>query len=162
MIRRLGPLWFYGFGLAFVVWLAVRLCLAANQASDRISVAVASLLPGAGVLFAMVAVQSLTRAITGALDPTAGRDGVFLQRNQRAITNTVEQLAVFAPALLALAAGAPHRGRDVVAIGIAFAAARLAFWSGYLADPMLRAPGMTATFVLNAGTLIAAAAVWLI
>jgi hypothetical protein len=34
------------------------------------------------------------------------------------------------------------------------------FWGGYLLGPLLRAPGMAATFVINVSTLIAAVYVW--
>jgi uncharacterized membrane protein YecN with MAPEG domain len=106
-------------------------------------------------------VQMRLRARTGAVDPLAGRDGALLQVNQRVLTNTVEQLAGFVPALLALAAGAaPGWMRFVVAAGLVFALARLVFWAGYLLGPLTRAPGMAATAVINVGTLVAAIFVW--
>jgi len=77
------------------------------------------------------------------------------------LTNTVEQLAGFAPSLLALAAGvAPGWMRHVVATGLTFAVARLVFWAGYLQGPATRAPGMAATFAVNVATLLAAIVVW--
>ena len=86
----------------------------------------------------------------------------FLRTNQRVITNTIEQLSVFVPAYLALAAGAPAaRMAPIVALAWVFALARLAFWIGYLAATRLRAPGMAATFAVNLATLISAIWVWL-
>ena len=80
-------------------------------------------------------------------------DGTLLRVNQRALTNTVEQLTGFAPALLALAArrvrpvGCRSSSRRV----LVFALARLVFWGGYLLGPLARAPGMAATFAVNVG-----------
>jgi uncharacterized membrane protein YecN with MAPEG domain len=49
----------------------------------------------------------------------------------------------------------------VLALGIVFALARIVFWVGYLAAPVLRAPGMAATLVTAIGTLGAAFWFWL-
>jgi uncharacterized membrane protein YecN with MAPEG domain len=109
----------------------------------------------------MIIVQMRARAATGAIDPTAGRDSHFLRLNQRVITNTVEQLACFVPALLALAGrAASERMNKVVALALLFALARLMVWLGYLVRPMLRAPGMAATFGVNVVTLGAAIWAW--
>ena len=125
----------------------------------RIGLACAALLPAVCVLNLMIVVQMWLRTRTGAIDPLAGRDGRLLQVNQRALTNTVEQLAGFVPTLLALAAGVPSNAMPyVVAAGLVFGLARLVFWAGYLLGPLLRAPGMAASFAVNIGTL--AAAVW--
>jgi hypothetical protein len=77
------------------------------------------------------------------------------------LTNTVEQLAGFVPALLALAAGVASASmRFVVAAAFVFALARSVFWAGYLVGPLMRAPGMAATAAINVGTLVAAIFVW--
>ena len=124
---------------------------------DRLALGCAALLPAVCVLNLMILAQMRLRARSGAVDPLAGQDGTLLRVNQRVLTNTVEQLAGFAPALLALAAGVPPgRMRFVVAAGAVFALARLAFWAGYLLGPLTRAPGMAATFAVNIGTLVAA------
>ena len=74
----------------------------------------------------------------------------------------VEQLAGCVPSLLALAAGSPAAWmRFVTAAAFTFAVARLAFWAGYLLGPLIRAPGMAATFAINVSTLLAAVLVWL-
>jgi hypothetical protein len=119
----------------------------------------ACLLPAAAVLAAMTLLQIATRFATGAFDPTLGRDGRLLVVNQRAITNTVEQLACFAPSLLALSAAAASP--PLLALGLTFATARLAFWVGYLIAPILRAPGMAATGAVNLATFAWAAWAWL-
>ncbi len=134
--------------------------IAARQ-PERLGLACASLLPAACVLNLMILVQMRLRARSGAVDPLAGRDDALLLVNQRALTNTVEQLAGFAPAVLTLAAGVTAgRMRFVVAAGVVFALARLAFWAGYLLGPLARAPGMAATFAINVATLVAAIWVW--
>lgn len=134
----------------------------APGSGHRIGLACAALLPTVVLLLAMIQAQMAARALTGTIDPTAGRDGRFLQVNQRALTNTVEQLAAFVPSLLALAAGVrADRIAEVVAAALTFALARLVFWVGYLSGARRRAPGMAATFAVNVATLIAAAWVWL-
>ena len=135
---------------------------AASSMAVRLGKASAALLPGVAVLAAMLLAQMAGRFATAAFDPLGGRETRFLQVNQRVISNTVEQLAVFAPALLALAAGAPAaRLPEVLALGIVFALARLLFWGGYLAATVARAPGMAASLVTTLATLLAAAWNWM-
>ena len=153
-----------GIGLAFAVWQGLARIIPVDVSArlpERLGLGCAALLPAVCVLNLMILVQMRLRARSGAVDPLAGHDGTVLRVNQRALTNTIEQLAGFAPALLALAAGAsPGRMRFVVAAGAVFALARLAFWAGYLLGPLARAPGMAATFAVNVGTLVAAILVW--
>jgi uncharacterized MAPEG superfamily protein len=130
--------------------------------SQRLAIACAALLPTVALLEAMIIVQMRARATAGAIDPTAGQDSHFLQLNQRVITNTIEQLACFVPALLALAGRVTSaQMNEVVALALLFALARLVFWVGYLVRPMLRAPGMTVGFAVNVVTLGAAIWAWL-
>ena len=128
----------------------------------RLGLACAALLPGVAVLALMILAQMAMRFAAGVPDPLSGHDTDLMRVNQRAITNTVEQLAIFAPSLLALAAGVPaSRMAEVAALGIVFAAARLFFWLGYLAAPIGRSFGMAATLTASLGTLAAAAWAWL-
>jgi hypothetical protein len=153
-----------GIAVGVVAWwlLAIVAPEAHAGVAEHLALALAALLPAVIVLLAMIMVQSGTRGLTGAIDPLAGTDNAFLRTNQRVITNTIEQLVVFVPALLALAAGAPAaRMPPIIALAWVFALARVAFWAGYLAGARLRAPGMAATFAVNAATLVAAAWVWL-
>ena len=153
-----------GISLAFAIWQGLARILPVDMAGglpERLALACAALLPVVCVLNLMIMVQMRLRVRTGAVDPLAGRDDAWLQVNQRALTNTVEQLAGFVPALLALASGvAPGWMRFVVAAGRVFALARLVFWAGYLLGPLARAPGMAATFAINVGTLGGAILVW--
>lgn len=69
---------------------------------------------------------------------------------QRALTNTVEQTAVFVPALLALCAAVPVTATHwPAALTAVFVAGRLLFVAGYLAHPYARAPGMAMTLTVN-------------
>ena len=150
---------------AWLVWSALAHAIPADPVAAqaaRLATAFAALLPSAALLAAMVAAQMAGRALSGLIDPTTGRDNRFLQVNQRVITNTVEQFAIFGPALLALAARvAGGRMPQVVALALVFALARLVFWLGYLRQPVLRAAGMAPGFAVNLVTLAAAAVVWL-
>ncbi len=153
-----------GIAIAVALWQGLGRIIPVGVAAgmpQRLGVACAALLPTVCVLDLMIVVQMALRVRTGAVDPLAGRDNHTLQVNQRALTNTVEQLAGFVPALLALAAGAPPAWLPfVVAAGLAFGLARLVFWAGYLLGPLWRAPGMAASFAINVATLVAAIGVW--
>jgi hypothetical protein len=153
-----------GIAGAYLLWRllsGIIVVAAVTGTSERVGFACAALLPGALVLDLMIAAQMLVRALSRAVDPMAGADGRFLRVNQRALTNTVEQLAGFAPSLAAFAAAAPpERMADVLALGIVFGVARVVFWGGYLLGPLLRAPGMAATFAVNLATFGAAVWAW--
>ncbi len=135
---------------------------AASSMGVRLGLACTALLPAAAVLALMLLAQMALRLLAGAIDPLAGRETRALLRNQRVIANTVEQFAVFAPSLLAFAAGATAaRTGEVAAAGVVFAAMRLLFWGGYLLAPVGRAFGMAGTLTASLGTLGAAIWVWL-
>jgi hypothetical protein len=150
---------------AWLLWrsLAVQIPVPPDGASTagRLSLALAWLLPGAGLLWAMLVAQMAGRFILGRFDPLAGAEPRVLAVNQRVITNTVEQGAVFVPALLALAAGAPSALMpQVLALPAVFVVARCAFWAGYLVAPIGRALGMAATLAVTTGALGGAVWVW--
>ena len=151
---------------AALAWRALSGAVAADAGwssmAARLGTASLALLPSVAALWLMVAVQMAARLVSGATDPVRGQDGLFLRVNQRAIGNTVEQMTIFVPALLALAAGVPGgRMPEVIALALTFAAARMVFWLGYLARPVLRAPGMAASFACASAALIAAGIAWL-
>ena len=153
-----------GIAFALVLWRWLGNVIPINPtagASERLGLACASLLPVACVLNAIIITQMRLRADTGALDPLAGQDDRRMRVNQRVLTNTVEQLAGFVPALLAVAARVtPGWMSFVVAAGLVFALARVVFWGGYMLGPIWRAPGMAATLAINLTTLGAAIWVW--
>ncbi len=141
---------------------AIGIPRGSSSMAFRLGLALAALLPAAMVLAAMVFAQMLLRFVTGAFDPLAGQDGRLLVLNQRVITNTVEQLAVFAPALLAWAAGADASAMPwVIALGVVFAAARIVFWIGYLIDPVARAAGMAPSAAASVAAIVAAVRAWI-
>jgi uncharacterized MAPEG superfamily protein len=150
-------------GLAGWWALAARLGVP-EQASTmgvRLGLAAAALLPTAGLLLAMTLVSSAARFGAARFDPLAGVEPRFLARNQRVIANSVEQFLVFAPSLLAWAAGGGAAAMPgVQAAGLVFAAARVAFWLGYHLGTFFRAPGMAATFAVNGLVLWMAARAW--
>ena len=155
-----------GLAVAALGWWAIAGAIAvprgASSMAFRLGLALAALLPAVMVLAAMILAQMLLRFATSAFDPLAGRDGRLLHLNQRVIQNTVEQLAVLAPALLAWAAGAEAAAMPwVIALAFVFAAARLVFWIGYLIDPVGRAVGMAPSAVAALVALGAAARAWL-
>ena len=151
-----------GAGLGW--WLlagAIEAPRGASSMAFRLGLALAALLPAVMVLAAMILAQMLLRFATAAFDPLAGRDGRLLHLNQRVILNTLEQFAVFAPALLAWAAGTEASAMPgVIALAFVFAAARLAFWVGYLIDPVGRALGMAPSFAASLAALGLAARAW--
>jgi uncharacterized MAPEG superfamily protein len=109
-----------------------------------------AVLPPALTVFVLTVAVGGGRFLAPGIDPTAGRDGRFVQVTNRALANSVEQGVVFALAGIALLAlGTPATRAALPAFGLSFVAARLAFWLGYLHDPLWRAPGMAVTFQLN-------------
>jgi hypothetical protein len=166
-LARLTSVSLGGFGLVGALagwWWLARAWPAVEGTSSmavRLGLAAAALCPAAAVLLAMVLASSAARFAAAAFDPLAGQDGKFLAVNQRVIGNTVEQLLVFAPALLAWAAGGGAAAMPgVLAAAGLFAAARVAFWIGYHLHPFARAPGMAATLGLNGLALVMAARAW--
>lgn len=150
---------------ALVLWRALAGAIppdpGASSMALRIGLALLALVPAGAVLLAMTVAQAMIRFVTGALDPLAGRDGHLLRLNQRCITNSVEQLLPFAIFLCAWAAGAAAPAMPgVLALGVVYALARLAFWAGYLLAPILRAPGMAASLAASAAACVAALRVW--
>ena len=166
-LARLTSLSLASFGLVgglLLWWWGAREIAVPEGASSmavRLGLAAAALLPAAALLLAMTAASFTARFATATFDPLAGRDSRFLVLNQRVITNSLEQLAVFAPALLAWAAGGGAGAMPgVLAAGFVFGLARAAFWLGYLINPFGRAPGMAATIALNVLALAMAARAW--
>jgi uncharacterized membrane protein YecN with MAPEG domain len=167
MLRKSALLSTIGLIAALIGWRTIMSSFtpqAAETEAQRLGLGFASLLPAVSVLALMVLAQILGRAATPqALDPTACQESRFLLVNQRVIANTVEQMTMFAPALLAFAARAePGQMGSITALGFVFAMARLVFWAGYLRAPLFRAPGMAATAGCTVAALVTAIWVWLV
>jgi len=88
------------------------------------------------ILFSLVmGVEAVAheRLRSPAIDPLAGYETRRMRVNLRYLQNTLEQLVVFVPGLLGLAAYSPDGSamRRVVAATVVWIAARIAFWIGY-------------------------------
>lgn len=99
------------------------------------------------------------RLFTPAIDPLAGRETRRLRINARYLQHTLEQLALFVPALLLLSQymADGHQMRAVVATAVVWMLARFAFWVGYHVSPSLRTPGLLG-MALSIGVLLYVAA----
>lgn len=88
-----------------------------------------------------------TRHLSSHIDGTAPKSGEPLDITLRYITNTSEQLLLFAAVCLALTFIAPDFARRLLPVmGVWFLIARLIFWAGYKNHPLKRAIGFAATF----------------
>ena len=91
------------------------------------------------LLLVMVFAVALTRLATAAFDPLKDPESSFQRRAQRALTNSVEQTAIFVPALLAAAVLAdPADIRFAGVMTALFCAARGLFWVGYVINSFLQ------------------------
>lgn len=123
--------------------------------ADRLAYAAAWLLPVAIVVFLMTLATGLGRFFGGGADPTLNADSRYVDLSRRVLTNTVEQSLIFALAALAMAALTPAGQLGLLgSLVILFVVARLAFWIGYLIDPLYREAGMALTFEINAVILV--------
>jgi hypothetical protein len=88
------------------------------------------------ILFSLVmGVEAVAheRLRSPAIDPLSGYETRRMRVNLRYLQNTLEQLIIFVPGLLGLAAYSADGGamRRVVAATVLWIAARIAFWIGY-------------------------------
>ena len=137
------------FVLALLVWIC-------GAPSIMGAVAWALLVPAVlmmGFTLAVMAVRMHVRAF----DPVNAADPPAVRAASRALTNTLEQAAVFAPSAVVIALTSGPAVRQLVpALAITFLLARVVFWVGYLTAPVNRAVGMAATLGVNAVALLAA------
>ncbi|WP_207483534.1 MAPEG family protein [Arenibaculum pallidiluteum] len=148
---RRGLPWLAGVLLGIALALGGFVLLAAVlpvPPRDPLRQAAALLVLPAMLVLAMAGATSLARGVAGALDPLTDPETRALRLNQRVLANTVEQAAVFCPALLA-AGAAGIGGPSLTAATLVFVLARLAFWAGYAVDPLWRGPGMAATIAIE-------------
>jgi uncharacterized MAPEG superfamily protein len=117
---------------------------------ERLVLAAGLLVWPALLLLVMVFAVAFTRFVTAAFDPLNDPESSFQRRAQRALTNSVEQTAIFAPALLSAAVLAdPVDIRFAGVMTALYCAARGLFWAGYVINPLYRAPGMIMTLNIN-------------
>ena len=127
----------------------------ADMAADRLAYAlranVVALLP----LFIMIITIANSRFLSEAIDPTRHAESPTMQIDGRVAENTLQQNFVFAVASLAVSTlVSPGNLQVVWACTIVFVVARCVFWMGYRANPLYRAPGMSATGYLNLGMIL--------
>lgn len=141
--------------LLFALLLGLVIGPRAAQTADRLSYAAAWLLPISLVLFLMTVATGLGRFFSNQADPTLAADSRYVDISRRVLTNTVEQSLIFALAALAMAALTPAGQLGLLgALVILFVIARLAFWIGYLRQPLYRYAGMALTFEINAVIIV--------
>jgi uncharacterized MAPEG superfamily protein len=135
-------------GLFYVFWPAAS--PGVSGAGDRLVLAAGFLVWPALVLLVMVFAVALTRFATAAFDPLKDPERSFQRRAQRALSNSIEQTAIFVPALLAASVLAdPADIRFAGEVTALFCAARVLFWGGYIVNSFYRAPGMIMTLNIN-------------
>jgi hypothetical protein len=89
-----------------------------------------------------------------ATDPLAGSESERWKVNQRVLSNTVEQCAIFVPITLALATRLDAAHAQILPIAtVCWTASRIAFWIGYRRGAVWRAPGMAWTHSTTAITI---------
>jgi hypothetical protein len=133
---------------------------AAATLADRLGYALKwQALAALPLLFVIIAIGN-ARAMSDAIDPTAGKEDAAMKINIRVADNTLQQLVLFFAGSMSLAARiAPEHIRVIGAAAIVFVIARIAFWIGYRVHPLYRAPGFSSTAYLNIGLIVAA--LWL-
>jgi uncharacterized MAPEG superfamily protein len=140
-------------GLLFAFWPAASAF--AGDAGDRLALAAGLLVWPALLLLVMVFAVAFTRFVTAAFDPLNDPESSFQRRAQRALTNSVEQTAIFVPALLAAAVlGDPADIRFAGIMTALFCVARGLFWVGYVINSLYRAPGMVMTLNINVAVVV--------
>lgn len=135
---------------AFWLWFPEPVSPAPAALDERLTLAAGLVMWPAGLILVMVVATAVSRIETAAFDPLRDREGRLYRINQRVLTNTVEQSAIFVPAV---AAGAIlFDAAWLAGLGLAvwfFCLGRLAFWVGYLVHSYARSPGMVVTVTAN-------------
>lgn len=129
------------------------------DAGERLAFAVKWTALGAVPLFAAIVAVGNARALSEAIDPTAGKESQAMIIDGRVVDNTTQQYVLFVAACLAVAA--VSRGDQlglVAAAAVIFTFCRFAFWIGYRIDPLYRAFGFASTAYLN--LILFAVALW--
>lgn len=126
----------------WIAWTAWPSVAPIEPAADRLVHAVELLAGVAAVVLLMVSSCFRVFDTAGAEDPFAGAESPAWRVNQRVLQNTVEQAAIFVPALLALSVRLdPDQVRILPVLTATWCAGRLLFWIGYRIRPSLRGPG---------------------
>jgi uncharacterized MAPEG superfamily protein len=120
------------------------------DAGERLAFAVKWIAAAAAPLFFAIIAIGNARALSDAIDPTAGKESPAMIIDGRVVDNTLQQYVLFVAACLAVAA--VSRGDQLSLVSgaaIIFIVSRFAFWIGYRIDPLYRAFGFASTAYLN-------------
>lgn len=106
-----------------------------------------TLLPPAFALALGIGWAARTRHFGQNIDGSAPKENTPLDITLRYITNTTEQLILFALMVMCLSGATPTFAQGLLPIlGVWFLLARLLFWFGYVRSPLKRAVGFASTF----------------
>ncbi len=139
--------WPLAFGATWLLWPEP----AVVPHAERVAYALGLLAAPALILFAMISACMRLFDRAGAENPFASAESPRFKINQRVITNTLEQAAVFGALVLALATRLPDAELKLLPVAVAvWCAGRLLFWAGYHVAPHWRAPGFDWTLMTAA------------
>jgi hypothetical protein len=142
----LGILLAWGLSLAFI-WAGSQVAAGLTQTFTPRQAAALALLLAALPLAAGIGWAAALRHLASHIDGSRPLPGSRLDIVLRFVTNTTEQLALFAVACLALAELSPSvAARLLPVMGLWFLIARALFLAGYLLSPLARSVGFAATF----------------
>jgi uncharacterized MAPEG superfamily protein len=129
------------------------------DAGERLAFAVKwAALAAAPLFFAIIAIGN-ARALSDAIDPTAGKESPAMVVDGRVVDNTLQQYVLFVAAALSVAAVSRGDQLGIVSgAAIIFVVSRFAFWIGYRIHPLYRAFGFASTAYLN--IILFGVAVW--
>ncbi len=149
------------FGALWAIAIVSLSSLAASTYFLPLNVAlIAGLLPGGLFLLAVIGRLAQQRFFDDdIIDGEPFHVGSSADIDQRVLTNTVEQL-VLAMVLWPFV-GLVLGGATILALGISFGVARIAFWIGYHKSPPLRAFGFAASFYPTIAAFLWSILVWL-
>ena len=117
-----------------------------NELTSQKSCALALLLAALSLALG-IGWAARTRHLKSNIDGSAPKFGEPLEITLRYVSNTYEQLLLFALACIALNFIAPETAvRLLPVMGLWFMIARIIFWAGYKTHPLKRAIGFAATF----------------
>jgi len=135
------------YAVGYLAWPAVA---DVATPSDRLVYAAWLSAAPALVVYAMFFSCLRLRDTPDAVNPLLGAESTRWKVNQRVLTNTVEQLAIFLPLLFALAVRVDPAHAALLPLHVAcWTASRVVFWIGYRRAPAWRAPGMSWTHVTS-------------
>jgi hypothetical protein len=144
--------------LALALWLAIDLLIPPLAGMASLSarfVFTAKCFCVATLLCLVLGIEAVAheRLVSPAFDPLTGYETRRLRVNLRYLQNTLEQLIVFAAALIGLTSYSPDGGamRAVVATTVVWILARFAFWIGYHRSAAMRsigAPGVAMSLLI--------------